>query len=104
MEATKKPRKKRIKKKVEVMPKQEKHKEIDQEVLKKFVGKVENLWKIEAKHLYYNRYRINVWTEVYEEGMFSPTQKIEQSYFVHYKDEEIIDKTIPQKPKRERFF
>ena len=59
MEATKKPRKKRIKKKVEVMPKQEKHKEIDQEVLKKFVGKIENLWKIEAKHLYHNRYRIN---------------------------------------------
>ena len=86
------------------MPKQEKHKEIDQEVLKKFVGKVENLWKIEAKHLYYNRYRINVWTEVYEEGQFSSFQKIEKSYFVHYKDEKIIDKTIPQKPKQERFF
>tara|TARA_R100000008_G_C3532909_1_gene140295 strand:- start:320 stop:631 length:312 start_codon:yes stop_codon:yes gene_type:complete len=103
MEATKKPQKKRIKR-AEVMPKKEKSKDIDYKTLKKFVGDVENMWKIEAKHLYYNRYRINVWTESYEEGMFSPIYKIEKSYFVHYKDGEIIDKTIPQKPKQERFF
>ena len=103
MEATKKPRKKRTKK-VEVMPKKEKSKDIDYKALKEFVGEVENLWKIEAKHLYYNRYRVNVWTEIYQEGMFSALYKIEKSYFIHYKDGKIIDKTIPQKPKQERFF
>ncbi len=103
MEATKKPRKRRIKK-VEVMPTKDKPKEIDQKTLKEFVGEVENLWKTEAKHLYYNRYRINVWTETYQKGQFSPFQKIEKSYFIHYKDGKIIDKTIPQKPKQERFF
>ena len=61
MEATKKPRKRRIKKKVELMNKKEEPKQIDQKVLKKFVGKVEN-------------------------------------------GEEIIDKTILPKPKKERFF
>ena len=86
------------------MNKKEEPKQIDQKVLKKFVGKVENLWKTEAKHLYHNRYRINVWTEIYKEGMFSPTQTIEQSYFIHYDGEEIIDKTILPKPKKERFF
>ena len=104
MEATKKPRKKRIKKKAESMSKREKHKDISQKVLKQFVGKIDNLWKIEAKHLYHNRYRINVWTETYQEGQFSPFQKIEKSYFIHYKDEKIIDKTIPRTPKQERFF
>ena len=103
MEATKKPRKKRIKK-VESMSKRESPVDIDHKILKEFVGEVENLWKTEAKHLYYNRYRINVWTETYQKGQFSPFQKIEKSYFIHYKDGKIIDKTIPQKPKQERFF
>jgi hypothetical protein len=103
MEATQKPRKRRSKK-VEIMPKKDKPKEVDRNTLKKFVGKVENLLKIDAKHLYYNRYRINVWTETYREGMFCPIQKIEKSYFIHYVNGEIIDKTIPQKPKQERFF
>ena len=103
MEATKKPQKKRTKK-VKVMPTKEKSKDIDYNILKEFVGEVENLWKIDSKHLYHNRYRINVWTETYQEGQFSSFQKIEKSYFVHYKDEKIIDKTIPQKPKQERFF
>jgi hypothetical protein len=103
MEATQKPRKKRIKK-VDAMPKRKKPTDIDQETLKKFIGEVENLFNIEAKHLYDNRYRINVWTETYKEGMFCPFHKIEKSYFIHYVDGEIVDKTIPSKPKEERIF
>ena len=86
------------------MPKKNKSKDIDYKILKNFVGEVENLLKIDAKHLYDNRYRINVWTEIYKEGMFCPFHKIEKSYFIHYVDGEIVDKTIPSKPKEERIF
>jgi|TARA_R100000008_G_C3502225_1_gene124330 hypothetical protein len=103
VEATKKPKKRRIKR-GEAMPKKNKSKDIDYKILKNFVGEVENLLKIDAKHLYDNRYRINVWTEIYKEGMFCPFHKIEKSYFIHYVDGEIVDKTIPSKPKEERIF
>lgn len=82
----------------------EKPMEIDPTILEDFVGKVDNLWFIESKFLYNNRFRINVWTETYKEGYYSAFHKIEKSYFVHYVDGVIIDKTIAPKPKKERLF
>lgn len=86
------------------MVKKEKPTEIHPKTLEKFVGKVDNLWFIESKFLYHNRFRINVWTETYKEGYYSAFHKIEKSYFVHYVDGVIIDKTIAPKPKKERLF
>ena len=66
---------------------------------KKKIGKVqcENLWG--------NRYRINVWMEEYrgEEPLF-PSNYIGYSYFVYYHEGLIVDKTIAEKPKKERIF
>lgn len=59
-----------------------------------FVGPVENLWKLEAKHLWGNKFRINVWIERSEEDMYCQIHEIDKSYFVEVVDGEIIDKTI----------
>ena len=91
-------------KREEPVVKSEKPMEIDPKTLKEFVGYVDNLWFIESKLLYNNRFRINVWTETYKEGYYCAFHKIEKSYFVHYVDGTIIDKTIAPKPKKERLF
>ncbi len=95
-----KPKKKRVK----PMAKKEQPTDIKPQTLKKFVGEVENLWRLEAKHLYHNRFRINVWTEIHKDGYYCAFQQIEKSYFIHLVNGKIIDKTIPQKPKKERIF
>tara|TARA_Y100001951_G_C11165219_1_gene197059 strand:- start:189 stop:530 length:342 start_codon:yes stop_codon:yes gene_type:complete len=63
------------------------------------------IYKINCENLWDNRYRINVWMEEYkgEEQLF-PNHYIEYSYFVYYHEGLIIDKTIAEKPKKERIF
>lgn len=70
----------------------------------KFVGHVDNLYRIVSHHLWDNKFRINVWTETRKDGMFCSFHKIEKSYFVKLVDGEIHDLTIPQKPKKEKIF
>ena len=102
METATKPKPKQSR--AEPMAKKQKPVEIDPQILKEFVGKVDNLWRLEAKHLWDNRFRINVWTEIYKEGHYCAFHQIEQSYFVHYINDKIVDKTIEPKPKKERLF
>ena len=88
---------------------------IPKEQLKEFVGKVENLWKIEAVHLWEDNFRINVWTQTQEEGQITTNYVIDKSFFVCYINTslyknnkrtddkgEIIDKTIQPKPQEEK--
>lgn len=88
---------------------------IPKEQLKEFVGKVDNLWKIEAVHLWEDNFRINVWTQTQEEGQITTNYVIDKSFFVCYINTslyknnkrtddkgEIIDKTIQPKPQEEK--
>jgi hypothetical protein len=60
---------------------------------------------VKCSKLWSNRYRINVWIKEYgqEEQLF-PSYLIGYSYFVYYHEGLIIDKTIPDKIKKERIF
>jgi len=84
--------------------------EISQNILNEFLKDKINLpegtkvKEIKCNHLYYNRYRLNVWVEKYEEGSFYPEVWIEYSYFLHLHDNTIVDMTIPMKPKKDKFF
>ena len=62
--------------------------------INEFVGEVKNLLKIDCHHLYDTNYRINVWAVYRFADRIVPDYVIEQSYFVSYDNEEIVDKTI----------
>jgi hypothetical protein len=68
--------------------------EIPQNTLLKFVGHVPNMLKIDQHNLWDNRYRINVWTQRYIDESVVPTNRIEKSFFIHFVNGKIIDKTI----------
>ena len=70
---------------------------IPEDKLKKFVGPVENLLKIDAINVYDNRFRVNVWTRTWVGDSVVPRNKIEKSFFVKY-DKEIVDLTIRDTP------
>ena len=84
--------------------------EVPKNILDKFLKNKINLPKginvkeIKCNHLWHNRYRINVWVEKYEEGSFYPEVWIEYSYFVHFHEDMIIDKTIAPKPQKDKIF
>lgn len=61
--------------------------------LENFVGYVKNVYKIDAIHLWDNRFRINVWTEETLDNYVYPKYGIAKSFFVSYEDNEIIDRT-----------
>lgn len=77
---------------------------ISESAICKFVEKIDNLWKIESKHLWGDRFRINVWTETQKDGMFCSFHRIEKSYFVKLVDGEIVDLTVKPKSKGEKLF
>jgi len=93
-----------------VPPKEPRDTEIPQRELKEFLSDkiTEKDWKkitrVEAKNLWGDRHRINAWMEEYEEGRMCPKIWIGYSYFVHYQEGMIIDKTEEQKPKKDRIF
>jgi hypothetical protein len=64
----------------------------------------EKVSKIKCGNLWQDRYRINVWMEEYGSEQLFPRRWIGYSYFVDYHEGLIIDKTIPDKPKKERIF
>ena len=72
--------------------------------LTEFVGKVDNLWKIEALHLWEDNFRINVWTQTQIEGQITTIYKVDKSFFVVYNEEKgsIVNKTIQPKPQEEK--
>ena len=60
--------------------------------------------EVRCNPLWSNRHRVNVWVERHEEGCYFPKMWIECSYFLHFKEGKIIDKTIKQKPKKDKIF
>lgn len=61
--------------------------------LENFVGYIKNIYKIDAIHLWDNRFRINVWTEETLDNYVYPKYGIAKSFFVSYEDNEITDRT-----------
>lgn len=66
---------------------------IPDNLLKAFVGQVEDLLKIDQQKLYHGRYRVNVWTQKWPQGAYCPTNRIVKAYFVVYENGKILDKT-----------
>lgn len=60
-----------------------------------FVGHVPNLHKIDAIHLWGDRFRVNVWCAREVEGHLYEKYNIEKSFHVEYKDGEFVDKSNP---------
>ena len=84
--------------------------EIPKDILDKFLkSKIHlpvgtSVKEIKCNPLWADRHRVNVWVERYEEGCYYPEVWIEYSYFLQFKKNKIIDKTIQPKPKKERIF
>ena len=72
-----------------------KEKSIPQFDLECFVGYVPNLYKIDAVHLWDDRFRVNVWCAREVEGHLYEKYNIEKSFHVEYKDGEFVDKSNP---------
>ena len=58
---------------------------ICEEVLSK-LGTVSHFHKITATNVYYNKWRVNVWTVIWKEGMYGPSHDIKHSYFCTIQD------------------
>ena len=56
-----------------------------EEVLDK-LGTVKDFYKIDAKNVYYNKLRVDVWTVIWKEGMYGPSYNIKYSYFCTIQD------------------
>ena len=70
-----------------------------EEVLNK-LGTVKDFYKIDAKNVYYNKWRVDVWTVIWKEGMYGPSYNIKYSYFCTIQDNCIADSNpeiIPEK-------
>ena len=58
---------------------------VREEVLAK-LGHIKNFYKIDAHNVYWNRWRVNVWTCEWQEDMYGPTYNIKYSYFCTVQD------------------
>lgn len=102
-------RRKEVKKKEKEIAEPKKP-EIPRDVLDKFLRDKINLpsgtsvKKIKCNPLWADRHRVNVWVEKYKEGSYYPAIWIEYSYFLQFKKNKIVDKTIEPKPEREKIF
>ena len=93
--------KKAAKKKDKKNIKQKVSKKIDSELLNEFVSNnvskdiLKKKFKIDAKNVFQDNFRINVWTLHTEEDKVVPTINLSESFFVELTDSgEIIDLTI----------
>ena len=67
---------------------------VREEVLEK-LGTVKNFYKIDASNVYYNKWRVNVWTIIWKDGMYGPSYNIKYSYFCTVQDN-CIAKSDPE--------
>ena len=70
-----------------------------EEVLEK-LGTVKDFYKIDALNVYYNKWRVNVWTVIWQDGMYGPSYNIKYSYFCTIQDNCIANSNpeiIPEK-------
>ena len=87
--------KSKVQKKQDIDPKIQ-EKLVCEEVLTK-LGHIRDFYKITANNIYYNKWRVNIWIEKWEEEMSGPTYYIKYSYFctvydncIAHSDPEII--------------
>lgn len=78
--------------------------QIPLETLKEFVGDVQNLQKITARHIHESRFRVNVWIEELKDEHMFRSLSIAKSYFVHYHEGTIFDETIQPDPQKDKIF
>ena len=67
---------------------------IPEDILEDFVGTIKNLYKIDPVYLWGDYFRVNVWTETWEENAVGPKYAIDKSFFMWYDGIELVDKTI----------
>ena len=70
-----------------------------EEILNK-LGTVKDFYKIDANNVYYNKWRVNVWTIIWKDGMYGPSYNIKYSYFCTIQDNCIANSNpeiIPEK-------
>ena len=65
-----------------------------EEVLEK-LGTVKDFYKIDARNVYHNKWRVDVWTIIWKEGMYGPSYNIKYSYFCTIQDN-CIAKSNPE--------
>ena len=81
----------------------ERQKDIDPKLQEKLVceevlaklGYIKDFYKIDAHNVYWDRWRVNVWTCEWQEGMYGPTYNIKYSYFCTVQDN-CIAKSNPE--------
>ena len=72
---------------------------VREEVLER-LGTVKDFYKIDASNVYHNKWRVDVWTVIWKEGMYGPSYNIKYSYFCTIQDNCIAksdSEIIPQK-------
>ena len=70
-----------------------------EEVLEK-LGTVKDFFKIDARNVYYNKWRVDVWDIIWKDGMYGPSYNIKYSYFCTIQDNCIANSNpeiIPEK-------
>ena len=65
-----------------------------EEVLNK-LGNVKDFYKIDAGNVYHNKWRVDVWTLIWKDGMYGPSYNIKYSYFCTVQDN-CIAKSDPE--------
>jgi len=65
-----------------------------EEVLNK-LGNVKDFYKIDAGNVYHNKWRVDVWTLIWKDGMYGPSYNIKYSYFCTIQDN-CIAKSDPE--------
>ena len=58
---------------------------VREEVLER-LGTVKDFYKIDARNVYHNKWRVDVWTVIWKEGMYGPSYNIKYSYFCTIQD------------------
>jgi len=66
---------------------------IPQDMLLDFIGYIPNFLKVDQHRIWKNKYRINVWTEYWQEGRICATHRIAKSFYVKYDGRKITDES-----------
>ena len=71
-------------------------KTIPEETLREFAS-VPHFYKVDAINITGNKFRLNYWSKVINEGRVIASFRIAKSFYVRYEDGVIYDETIPAK-------
>jgi hypothetical protein len=85
--------KKRPKPIVKVEPEEITDPSIPEDRLLEFIGNTPYFLKVDQHFIWNNSFRINVWSQKFEDGRVCPTNRIEKSFYVQYNGYEILDKS-----------